>query len=96
MRLPLANDKFSIAMRISSADLIRSQTSLRNEDDDEDGLLLLLENMTGFGRFRAVRSAARQAWVILSRSNEGRIKVEGFGYRKKFQVGKRRVRKASC
>jgi hypothetical protein len=52
--------------------------------------------MAGFGRFRAGRSAARQAWVILSRSNEGRIKVEGFGYRKKFKVGKRRVRKASC
>ncbi len=46
--------------------------------------------MAAFGRFRAVRSAASQAWVILSRSNEGRIKVEGFGYRKKFKVGKRR------
>ncbi len=36
MRLPLDNEKFSIAARISSADLIRSQTMLRNEDDDDD------------------------------------------------------------
>jgi hypothetical protein len=36
MRLPLDNEKFPIAVRISSADLIRSQTSLRNEDDDDD------------------------------------------------------------
>jgi hypothetical protein len=97
MRLPLDNEKFSIAVRISSADLIYSQTSLRNEDDDDDdGFLLLLENVAGFGCFRAVRWAASQSWVILSRSNEGRIKVEGFGYRKKCKVGKRRVRMASC
>jgi hypothetical protein len=36
MRLPLDNEKFSIVLRISSADLIRSQTMLRNEDDDDD------------------------------------------------------------
>ncbi len=30
-----------------------------------------------FGRFWTVQSAARQAWVILSRSNEGRIKSRG-------------------